>query len=158
MFIYTRFYKRGCVTEEFRFFYDFDLQFSLEFYLILMFASLLSHLWLVYFFAYTCFLPTTYRPCQATCVQSHQSLPRAAVAIAIWERYEHLSPGKCSKFPTLIARLMWPTWGPPGADRTQVGPMLATWTLLSGQLQRNAASHWLDAYTERSLIMLWSYP
>ena len=32
----------------------------------------------------------------------------------------------------LIARFMGPTWGPPGADRTQVGPMLAPWTLLSG--------------------------
>ena len=27
---------------------------------------------------------------------------------------------------------MGPTWGPPGAARTQVGSMLATWTLLSG--------------------------
>ena len=27
---------------------------------------------------------------------------------------------------------MGPTWGPSGADRTQVGPMLAPWTLLSG--------------------------
>ena len=42
------------------------------------------------------------------------------------------------KFPfhtnrtTLIARFMGPTWGPSGADRTQVGPMLAPWTLLSG--------------------------
>ena len=27
---------------------------------------------------------------------------------------------------------MEPTWGPSGADRTQVGPMLAPWTLLSG--------------------------
>ena len=27
---------------------------------------------------------------------------------------------------------MRPTWGPPGADRIQVGPMLAPWTLLSG--------------------------
>ena len=27
---------------------------------------------------------------------------------------------------------MGPTWGPSGADRTQVGPMLAQWTLLSG--------------------------
>ena len=26
---------------------------------------------------------------------------------------------------------MGPTWGPSGADRTQVGPMLALWTLLS---------------------------
>ena len=28
---------------------------------------------------------------------------------------------------------MRPTWGPPGDDRTQVGPMLAAWTLLSGK-------------------------
>ena len=27
---------------------------------------------------------------------------------------------------------MGPTWGPSGADRTRVGPMLAPWTLLSG--------------------------
>ena len=27
---------------------------------------------------------------------------------------------------------MGPTWGPTGTDRTQVGPMLAPWTLLSG--------------------------
>ena len=33
---------------------------------------------------------------------------------------------------SLIARLMGPTWGSSGADRTQVGPMLAPWTLLSG--------------------------
>ena len=31
-----------------------------------------------------------------------------------------------------IARFMGPTWGPFGADRTQVGPMLDPWTLLSG--------------------------
>ena len=35
---------------------------------------------------------------------------------------------------TLIARFMGPTWDPPGADRTQVGPMMATWTLLSGNV------------------------
>ena len=34
---------------------------------------------------------------------------------------------------TQIARFMGLTWGPPGADRTQVGPMLAPWTLLSGK-------------------------
>ena len=33
---------------------------------------------------------------------------------------------------TLIARFMGPTLGPSGANRTQVGPMLAPWTLLSG--------------------------
>ena len=40
------------------------------------------------------------------------------------------------KLPTfwlrsLIARFMWPTWGPSGADRIQVGPILGIWTLLS---------------------------
>ena len=35
---------------------------------------------------------------------------------------------------TLIARFIWPTWGPSGADRTQVGPMLAPWTLPSEYL------------------------
>ena len=34
---------------------------------------------------------------------------------------------------TLMARFIGPTWGPSGADRTQVSPMLAPWTLLSGQ-------------------------
>ena len=38
---------------------------------------------------------------------------------------------------SLMARLMGPTWGPSGADRTQVGPMLAPWTLLSGMLYCN---------------------
>ena len=41
---------------------------------------------------------------------------------------------------TLITRFMGPTWGPPGADRTQVGPMLAPWISLSGKgfiLHRN---------------------
>ena len=32
----------------------------------------------------------------------------------------------------LLAWCMGPTWGPSGADRTQAGPMLAPWTLLSG--------------------------
>ena len=34
---------------------------------------------------------------------------------------------------TLVARFMGPTWGPPRSDKTQVGPMWATWTLLSGK-------------------------
>ena len=31
-----------------------------------------------------------------------------------------------------IAKFMGPTWGPSGADRTQMGPIFASWTLLSG--------------------------
>ena len=34
---------------------------------------------------------------------------------------------------TLIARFMGPTWGPPGANRTLVGPILAPLSLLSGK-------------------------
>ena len=30
------------------------------------------------------------------------------------------------------SKVHWPTWGPSGADRTQVGPILGPWTLLSG--------------------------
>ena len=33
---------------------------------------------------------------------------------------------------SLIVRFIGPTWGPSWADRTQMGPMLAPWTLLSG--------------------------
>ena len=33
---------------------------------------------------------------------------------------------------SLIAKFMGPTWGPSGAGRTQVGPMLAPWILQSG--------------------------
>ena len=36
----------------------------------------------------------------------------------------------------LIARFMGPTWGPSGADMTQVGPRWAPWTLLSGSSAR----------------------
>ena len=44
---------------------------------------------------------------------------------------------------TLIARFMAPTGGPPGADRTQVGPMLTPRILLSGQaLQIFAYPKW----------------
>ena len=34
--------------------------------------------------------------------------------------------------PLLIPKFMGPTWSPPGADRTQLGPMWATWTFLFG--------------------------
>ena len=37
-----------------------------------------------------------------------------------------------STLAILIAWFMGPTWGPSGADKTQVGSMLAPWTLLSG--------------------------
>ena len=44
---------------------------------------------------------------------------------------------------TLIARFMGPTWGPSGADRTQMGPILAPWSLLSGYPLRRQNIIWL---------------
>ena len=39
---------------------------------------------------------------------------------------------RCKPRTSLIVRFMGPTWGPSGADRTQVGPILAPWNVLSG--------------------------
>ena len=44
-----------------------------------------------------------------------------------------------------IASFMGPTWDPHGADRNQVGPMLAPWTLLSGlPFMRSSGIHKKD--------------
>ena len=42
----------------------------------------------------------------------------------------HITESQCSLI-SLIARFKGPIWDPSGADRSQVGPMLAPWTLLS---------------------------
>ena len=56
-----------------------------------------------------------------------------------------------------IARFMRLAWGPPGAIRTQVGTMLALWTLLSGGILHqqiwNLAYHVVEI---RLLIVIWS--
>ena len=49
-----------------------------------------------------------------------------------------------------IARYMGPTWGPSGADRTQAGPMLAPWTLLSGMLYQFYACFGAGVITQYS--------
>ena len=53
---------------------------------------------------------------------------------------------------TLIARFMGPTWGPSGADSTQVGPMLAPWSLLSGYIHK-ANSVMMKALFYRKVII-----
>ena len=52
-----------------------------------------------------------------------------------------LPPQHISDLASLIARFMGPSWGPSGADRTQVGPMSAPWTLLSGMMLFDAWVH-----------------
>ena len=39
----------------------------------------------------------------------------------------------CMRLSTQTAKFMEPTWGPSGSCRPQMGSMLASWTLLSGQ-------------------------
>ena len=46
----------------------------------------------------------------------------------------HTSDGMLPSKRTQLARFMGQTWGASGADRTQVGLMLAPWTLLSGDV------------------------
>ena len=43
---------------------------------------------------------------------------------------------------SLIVRFMGPTWGPSGTGRTQVGPMLVPWNLLSGLAQPVWCINW----------------
>ena len=43
---------------------------------------------------------------------------------------------QCS-FVTQISKFMGPTWGPPGSCRSQMGPMLAPRTLISGYIRFN---------------------
>ena len=45
---------------------------------------------------------------------------------------------------SLLTRFMGNTWGPSGAERTQVGPMLAPWTLLSGTEVRLPQCLWCN--------------
>ena len=60
---------------------------------------------------------------------------RASKKVAmLW--YDELTIWEVTMIATLIASFMGPTSGPPGADRTQVGPMLAPWILLSGSTCR----------------------
>ena len=49
------------------------------------------------------------------------------------------------RYASLIAKFMGPLWGPSGANRTQVGPMLAQRTLLSGMF-------YMACYVTRDLI------
>ena len=45
-----------------------------------------------------------------------------------------MGPLLLTEINSLIARFMGPNWGPSGADRTQVSPMLAPWTSLLGSV------------------------
>ena len=71
-------------------------------------------------------------------IEENQSKNVIFKQVAMWFRPQcvkrvrsnNTTVGQFTPISSLIARFKGPTWGPPGANRTQVGPMLATWTLL----------------------------
>ena len=63
-----------------------------------------------------------------------------------WLSYDSWSLSEAAQ----IAKLMGPTWGPPGSWRPQMGPMLAPWTLLSGGLWTNYSRRVWCEYAAKS--------
>ena len=56
--------------------------------------------------------------------------PMITASVTKWDRTSRLpSNGQCNWIPSPTAIFMGPTWGPSGADRAQVDPMLAPWTI-----------------------------
>ena len=64
------------------------------------------------------------------------NLPLSCSDLTKWNGISSIVPVIAAQgdMPSLVARFMGPAWGPPGADRTQVGPVLAPRTFLSGIL------------------------
>ena len=88
-------------------------------------------------------IPIPHNPCLMWLVLRIQMLQRRPTASMSWmcdarTSKQHscsLSGDAISKskgYPDTVTRFMGPTWGPSGTDRTQVGPILAPRTLLSG--------------------------
>ena len=91
--------------------------------------------------------------------------------ILTWKPFRFLCKPKLSskerdRANTLqIAKFMGPTWGPPGSCRPQMDPMLAPWTLLSGQFQvvrsvpcvRSLSLVTYMFYTRMALISWWRH-
>ena len=50
----------------------------------------------------------------------------------IYSKYAALSLSLSLNKTSQIEKFMRPTWGPPGSCRPHMGPMLVSWTLLSG--------------------------
>ena len=61
----------------------------------------------------------------ANCVRFESVVLCRVLGFLVWQAL-------ASQIDTLLTRFMGPTSGPSGAGRSQVGPILAPWTLLSG--------------------------
>ena len=78
--------------------------------------------------------------CTSHCMHAHNDNGRMHIALhactywwrAYIHRFTYISMTGRMCIVSMIARFMGPTWGPSGANRTQVGPKLSPWILLSG--------------------------
>ena len=68
--------------------------------------------------------------------QMHLHMPTSIIS-----KSPHIHTNMRSDTP-LITRFMGPTGGPSRVDKTQVGPMSAPWTLLSGSAIDQQTQHW----------------
>ena len=64
---------------------------------------------------------------------------------------------RCHTVPLLIGRFMGPTRGPPGVDKTQVGFLLAAWTLLSGTVSQKFCLIWVRSRRCGCLVTWFCY-
>ena len=81
--------------------------------------------------------PHSYQNCLE--VPSHHHYLNGVSRILSCRSVPLVTQPRLSEYPgnsrtSLIVRFMGPTWGPLGADRAHMGPMVATWTLLSGMV------------------------
>ena len=65
---------------------------------------------------------------------------------------DYYGPALIQMMPSLMPRLIGPTWSPCGANRIQVAPMLGPWNLLSGLAlkkkgKRPHLNHWWHIYS-----------
>ena len=70
-------------------------------------------------------------PSQRTSNAENVSFDDVIMPIQFWKIYQSQHVRQ-KEIHSLMAGFRGPTWGPYGVDRTQVGPMVAPWTLLSG--------------------------
>ena len=90
------------------------------------------------------FVPVTTIQCRFLCKTEtwldHGISPKGGRIFERFGWWAHNVFVRCFCVASLIASVMGPTWGPSGADMTQVGLMLAPWILLSGMLLRLISS------------------
>ena len=88
-------------------------------------------------------------------------IPEKTVLILRWGPVYHFKISiQCDAIvtkTTQIAKFMAPTWGPPGSCWPQMGPMLAPWTLLSGNFLQNTTDKHSIAHIQGHIMgcFLW---